>query len=202
VAHRKLLPVYVRQPGKSRRYLNTETGETISYNAFRKLASQWSKNFAQKRAQFEADLVSANGDINRVMSDKKYSKRFIVTFKRTTPADRNPFEKEKGKWITTRPKVWWHTYINSDLKVETAPFYGDNLHFMQAYRRAVAALDQRTLNELAMRHRQGIMDANGMTRHPEFNLKKIRDVERKMTKAERTAFKKAEYYSDKQAEAA
>jgi hypothetical protein len=202
MARRKILPVYIRQPGSARRYLNTETGESISYNAFRKLASQSSKTFADKRAQFEADLVSANGDIDRVVNQKNYSKRFIDTFRRTTAADRNPFEKEKGRWIATRPKVWWHTYINHDLKVETAPFYGDNLHVMQAIRRAVAMRDQRTLSELAMKHRQGIMDANGVTRHPEFNLKKIRETERKMSRAERAAFKKAEYYSDKQAEAA
>jgi hypothetical protein len=39
-------------------------------------------------------------------------------------------------------------------------------------------------------------------RHPEFDLNKALTTQRKMTKAERAAFKKAEYYSDKQAEAA
>jgi hypothetical protein len=199
---RTLLSVYIRDPGSARRYTNTETGENISYNEYRRRASQASSSYNEKRKKFEADLVANNSDLNRVLQDGNYSKRFLDTYKRTTEQDRNLFKKEKGRWITNRPRVWWHTYINQDGKIEDAPFYGDNLHVMQALRRAINMRDRDTLNQLALKHRQGITDANGIVRHPEFDLKKVMAAERKMSKAERAAFKKAEYYSDKQAEAA
>jgi hypothetical protein len=199
---RTLLTVYVRDPGSSRRYTNTQTGENISYNEYRRRASQASSSFAARRQRFEADLVSSNGDLGRVLEDGEYSKRFIDTYKRTTAEDRNIFKKAKGRWVTNRPRVWWHTYINQDGNREDAPFYGENLHDMQARRRAMNMRDRATLNQLAMKHRKGIADANGIVRHPEFDLTQDLAAERKMTKAERAAFKKTEYYSDKQAEAA
>jgi hypothetical protein len=96
----------------------------------------------------------------------------------------------------------WHTYINQDGVVEDAPFYGENLHDMQERRRAMQMRDRATLNRLAMKHRQGITDANGVVRHPEFALKTVMGIERKMSKTERAAFKRTEYYSDKRGEAA
>jgi hypothetical protein len=199
---RTLLTVYVRDPGSARRYTNTETGENISYNEYRRRANQSSSSFAEKRRKFEADLVSSNGDLNRVLQSGGYSKRFVTAYKKDTPADRNLFSKVKGHYIANRPKVWWHTYINQDGAIEDAPFYGENLHDMQERRRAIQMRDRATLNRLAMKHRKGITDANGVVRHPEFDLKTVMGVERKMSKAERAAFKRTEYYSDKQAEAA
>jgi hypothetical protein len=199
---RTLLTVYVRDPGSSRRYTNTRTGENISYNEYRRRASQASSSFAAKRQRFEADLVSSNGDLGGVLENGEYSKRFIDTYKRTTAEDRNIFKKEKGRWVTNRPKVWWHTYINQDGNRENAPFYGENLRDMQALRRAINMGKRGVLNQLAIKHRQGIADANGVMRHPEFNLNKSLAALRQMTTAERASFKKAEYYSDKQAEAA
>jgi hypothetical protein len=200
---RTLLTVYVRDLGSARRYTNTETGENISYNEYRRRANQSSSSFAEKRRKFEADLVSSNGDLDRVLEDSGgYSKRFIAAYKKDTPTERNIFTKVKGRYVVNRPKVWWHTYINQDGNREDAPFYGENLHDMQARRRAIHTRDKATLNQLAMEHKKGITDANGIVRHPEFDLKKDLAAGRKMTKAERAAFKKAEYYSDKQAEAA
>jgi hypothetical protein len=199
---RTLLTVYVRDPGSSRRYTNTETSENISYNEYRKRASQSSASFAQKRSKFEAALVSSNGDLNRVLENGEYSKRFLDAYKKTTLQDRNMFRKEKGRWVANRPRVWWHTYINQDGNREDAPFYGENLHDMQARRRAMNMRDRATLNRLAMKHKQGIADANGVVRHPEFDLNKVVGIERKMSKSERAVFKRTEYYSDKQAEAA
>jgi hypothetical protein len=199
---RTLLTVYVRDPGSSRRYTNTETGENISYNEYRRRASQASSTYNEKRKNFEADLVANNGELERVLEDGNYSKRFLDTYKRTTEQDRNLFKKEKSRWVTNRPRVWWHTYINQDGNREDAPFYGENLHDMQARRRAIDMRDRAALNQLAMKHRQGITDANGVVRHPEFDLKKEMAAQRKMTKSERAAFERSEYYLDKQTEAA
>ena len=194
---RTLLTVYVRDPGSARRYTNTQTGENVSYNEYRKRAAKASSSFAERRSKFEADLVSNNGDLNRVLENGNYSKRFIDTYKKTTAQDRNMFRKQKGRWAANRPKVWWHTYINQVGNREDAPFYGETLHDMQARRRAINMQDRVTLNQLATKHRKGITDANGIVRHPEFDLNKALTTRRKMTKAERAAFKKAEYYSDK-----
>ena len=199
---RILLTVYVRDPGSARRYTNTETGENISYNEYRRRANQTSSSFAEKRSKFEGDLVSSNGDLDRVLEEGGYSKRFLAAYKKDTPTERNIFTKVKGRYVVNRPRVWWHTYINQDGKREDAPFYGENLHDMQARRRAMNMHARAPLNQLAMKHRKGIADANGIVRHPEFDLTQVLAAERKMTKAERAAFKKAEYYSDKQAEAA
>jgi hypothetical protein len=199
---RTLLTVYVRDPGSARRYTNTETGENISYNEYRRRANQSSSLFAKKRSKFEADLVASNGDLDRVLKNGEYSDRFLDAYKKTTAQDRNMFRKEKGRWVANRPRVWWHTYINQSGNREDAPFYGETLHDMQARRRAINMQDRATLNQLAMKHRKGFVDANGIVRHPEFDLNKILTTQRKMTKAERAAFKKAEYYSDKLAEAA
>jgi hypothetical protein len=199
---RKLLTVYVRDPGSARRYTNTETGENISYNEYRRRAAKASSSFAEKRRKFEVDLVANNGDLDRVLDKGGYSKRFLDTYRKDTPAERNLFSKVKGRYVANRPRVWWHTYINQEGNREDAPFYGENLHDMQGFRRAIDMRDRATLNKLAMKHRKGIADANGVIRHPEFNLNKNLAAQRKMTRAERTAFKRAEYYSDKQAEAA
>jgi hypothetical protein len=199
---RTLLTVYVRDPGSARRYTNTETGENISYNEYRRRANQSSSSFAEKRRNFEADLVSSNGDLDRMLEDGGYSKRFLAAYKKDTPTERNIFTKVKGRYVVNRPRVWWHTYINQDGKREDAPFYGENLHDMQALRRAINMRQRGVLNQLAIKHRQGIADANGIMRHPEFNLNKNSAALRQMTTAERASFKKAEYYSDKQAEAA
>jgi hypothetical protein len=199
---RTLLTVYVRDPGSARRYTNTETGENISYNEYRRRADKASSSFAEKRRKFEADLVANNGDLDRVLDNGGYSKRFLDTYRKDTPAERNLFSKVKGRYVANRPRVWWHTYINQDGNREDAPFYGGNLHDMQERRRAIQMRDRATLNRLAIKHRQGITDANGVVRHPEFDLKRAMDVQRKMSKSERAAFKRSEYYSDKQAEAA
>jgi hypothetical protein len=196
------LTVYVRDPGSARRYTNTETGENISYNEYRRRADKASSSFAEKRRKFEADLVANNGDLDRVLGNGGYSKRFLDTYRKDTPAERNLFSKVKGRYVANRPRVWWHTYINQDGNREDAPFYGENLHDMQERRRAIQMRDRATLNRLAIKHRQGITDANGVVRQPEFDLKRAMDVERKMSKSERAAFKRSEYYSDKQAEAA
>jgi hypothetical protein len=200
---RTLLTVYVRDPGSARRYTNTETGENISYNEYRRRANQSSSSsFAEKRGKFEADLVSSNGDLNRVLESGGYSKRFVAAYKKDTPTERNIFTKVKGRHVVNRPRAWWYTYINQDGNREDAPFYGENLHDMQERRRAIQMRDRATLNRLAIKHRKGVTDANGVVRHPEFDLKQVMDVERKMSKSERAAFKRSEYYSDKQAEAA
>src|SRR3984957_17333453 len=170
---RTLLTAYVRDPGSARRYTDTETGENISYNEYRRRANQSSSSFAEKRGTFEADLVSSNGDLDRVLEDGGYSKRFLAAYKKDTPTERNIFTKVKGRYVVNRPRVWWHTYINQDGNREDAPFYGENLHDMQARRRALHMRDTAILDQLAMKHRQGITDANGMVRHPAFDLKKV-----------------------------
>jgi hypothetical protein len=152
---RTLLTVYVREPGSARRYTNTETGENISYNEYRRRANRSSSSFAEKRKKFEADLVSSNGDLDRVLEDGGYSKRFLVAYKKDTPTERNIFTKVKGRYVVNRPRVWWHTYINQDGKREDAPFYGENLHDMQALRRAINMRQRGVLNQLAIKHRQG-----------------------------------------------
>ena len=199
---RTLLTVYVRDPGTARRYTNTETRENISYNEYRRRAAKASSSFAEKRRKFEADLVANNGDLDRGLDKGGDSKPFLDTYRKDTPAERNLFSKLKGRYVANRPRVWWHTYINQDGNREDVPFYGENLHDLQERRRAIQMRDRATLNRLAIKHRQGITDANGVVRHPEFDLKRAMDVERKMSKSERAAFKRSEYYSDKQAEAA
>jgi hypothetical protein len=147
-------------------------------------------------------LCRSDGALDRVLEDGGYSKRFLAAYKKHTPTERSIFSKVKGRYAANRPKVWWHTYINQDGKREDAPFYGENLQDVQALRRAINMRQRGVLNQLAIKHRQGIADANGVMRHPEFNLNRNLAALRQMTTAERASFKKAEYYSDKQAEAA
>jgi hypothetical protein len=199
---RRIIKRFQPLGGSARRFVDTTTGEEISNNEKLRRARQSSGSFDKRRARFEADRVANNGDLDRVLEDGGYSKRFLTAYRKDTPAERNLFSKVKGRYVANRPRVWWHTYINEDGNREDAPFYGENLHEMQAFRRAINMRDRATLNQLAMKHRKGIADANGVIRHPQFNLNKNLAAQRKMTKAERAAFKKAEYYSDKQAEAA
>src|SRR6516164_7218669 len=87
--------------GKARRYRDLRTGETISYNAFRKLASVLSSNNASKVQRFEQVLARSN-NLEMALRESGFSSRQFEEYRRSFGKQResaSPFVKEHGRWV-------------------------------------------------------------------------------------------------------
>jgi hypothetical protein len=100
--------------GKARRYQNVQTGDTISYNAFRRLANARSSSAAAKVHLFEQVLARSN-DLQLARRESGLSGREFEQYRRTfgNRESASPFVKENGRWTFRGARGFQHTFLNA-----------------------------------------------------------------------------------------
>jgi hypothetical protein len=188
---------YELLPGKARRYRNARTGETISYNAFRKLASAGSSSAASKVQRFEQVLAHSN-DLQLARRESGLSGREFEQYRRFLGKERqsaSPFVKERGRWIFRGARGFQHTFLNTEGQETRATFSGHNLIAMQDYRSAISNRSQAELDAWEKEHLSGVTDDNGRVHHPETQLGRIDAALRRMGKRQRARFHQQQFYA-------
>lgn len=187
---------YELLPGRARRYRNTETGETISYNAFRRLASVQSSASASKVQRFEQVLGRSN-DLELARRESGLSGREFEQYRRSfgNRESASPFVKEHGRWTFRGARGFQHTFLNGEGRETSATFSGRNLIVMQDYRAAVSEHSQTLLDAWAAAHPDGLTDDSGQVHQPETQLSRIDSALRRMGKRQRTRFHQQQFYA-------
>jgi hypothetical protein len=100
--------------GKARRYRNVQTGETISYNAFRRLASARFFGATSKVSRFEQMLARSN-DLELARRESGLSGREFEQYRRSfeTRNSASPFVKECGRWVFRGARSFQHVFLNA-----------------------------------------------------------------------------------------
>jgi hypothetical protein len=183
-------------PGKARRYVETESGKTISYNAFRQLANAGSVGAASKARRFEQILAQSN-DLHLARRESSLSGREFEGYRRSfaNRESASPFVKERGRWTFRGARGFQHTFLNGDGRETRATFSGRNLIAMQDYRAAVSEHSQAQLDAWAAAHPDGVTDDSGQVHHPETQLPRIDAALRRMGKRQRTRFHQQQFYA-------
>jgi hypothetical protein len=187
---------FERLLGKARRYRNTQTGETISYNAFRKLASAHSSSAGTKVVRFEQVLARSN-NLELARRESALSGREFEQYRRsfTERESASPFVKERGRWIFRGARGFQYAFLNAEGDETRATFSGRNLIAMQDYRAAVSDRNQAQLDKWAEAHPNGVTDDTGRVHQPETQLSRIDAVLRRMGKRQRTRFHQQQFYA-------
>ena len=187
---------YELLPGKARRYRNVQTGETISYNAFRRLANARSSSAASKVQRFEQVLARSN-NLELARRESGLSGREFEQYRRSfgSRESASPFVKEHGRWIFRGARGFQHTFLNAEGKETRATFSGRNLIAMQDYRAAVTERSQAQLDAWTEAHPDGVTDDSGQVHHPETQLPRIDAALRRMGKRQRTRFHQQQFYA-------
>ncbi len=187
-------------PGKARRYRNTRTGETISYNAFRKLATNASSTYDRKVKRFETALARTN-DLDHAKRESGISNRQLTAYRRQFEKEgrdsASPFEKVGRRWQFRGSQGYPHMFINVRGQVAEGTFSGQNLIAIQNYRTAVEHRSQADLDRWERAHLAGVRDDAGNVHYPETDLGKIDARTRRMSKRERDRFNAKQFYSVK-----
>jgi hypothetical protein len=150
------------------------TDETISYNAFRRLASAGSSSAASKVQRFEQVLARSN-DLELAHHKSGLSGREFEQYRRSfgSRESASPFVKENGRWTFRGARGFQHTFLNGEGRETSATFSGRNLIAMQDYRAA----------------------DSGQVHHPETQLPRIDAALRRMGKRQRTRFHQQQFYA-------
>jgi hypothetical protein len=187
---------YELVPGKARRYRSVQTGETISYNAFRKLAHARSSGAASKVQRFEQAVARSN-DLPLARRESGLSGREFEQYRRSfeNRGSASPFVKEHGRWVFRGARGFQHTFLNGEGREASATFSGRNLIAMQDYRTSVSEHSQAQLDAWAAAHPDGVTDDSGQVHHPETQLSRIDSVLRRMGKRQRTRFHQQQFYA-------
>jgi hypothetical protein len=182
--------------GKARRYRNVLTGETISYNTFRKLANARSSSAASKVHLFEQVLARSN-DLELARREIGLSGREFEQYRRSfgNRESAGPFVKERRRWIFRGARSFQHAFLNVDGQETRATFSGRNLIAMQDYRSAVTERSQTELGAWKEAHPSGVTDDDGNVHHPETQLPRIDAALRRMGKRQRTRFHQQQFYA-------
>jgi len=183
--------------GKARRYRDVQTGETISYNAFRRLASGRSSSTIFKVQKFE-QLLAGSNNLELALRESDLSGREFEQYRRFLAEGRcsaSPFVKEHGRWIFRGARSFQHAFLNEQGLETRALFSGRNLVAMQDYRLAIAERSQPELNTWHAAHAGGIKDDGGHTHHPETQISRMDAALRRMGKRQRTRFHQQQFYA-------
>jgi hypothetical protein len=182
--------------GGARRYRNVQTGETISYNAFRRLASAGSSSAASKVQRFEQVLARSN-DLQLARRESGLSGREFEQYRRSfgSRESASPFVKENGRWAFRGARGFQHAFLNVEGHETRATFSGRNLIAMQNYRSAVSDRSQAELDAWEKAHPSGVTDDSGQAHHPETLLPRIDAALRRMGKRQRTRFHQQQFYA-------
>jgi hypothetical protein len=187
---------YELLPGKARRYRNVQTGDTISYNAFRSLANARSSRSDIKLQRFEQALAGSN-DLKWARRESRLSGREFEQYRRSfgSRESASPLVKEGGRWIFRGARGFQHTFLGSEGKETRATFSGRNLIAMQDYRAATTERSQTALDAWERTHPNGVTDDTGQVHHPETQLPRIEAALRRMGKRQRTRFHQQQFYA-------
>jgi hypothetical protein len=187
---------YELLPGRARRYRNPATGETISYNAFRKLAHAWSPSADLRAQRFEQALARSN-NLDLARRESGLSDRQFLQYRRTfeNRESASSFVKEHGRWVFRGARGFQHTFLNGEGKETRATFSGRSLIAMQDYRAAVTERTQAQLDAWERAHSEGVTDDTGQVHRPETQLARIDAVLRRMGKRQRTRFHQQQFYA-------
>lgn len=184
-------------PEKARRYRNTRTGETISYNAFRRLATNASSTYDRRVTRFETVLANTQ-DLERARRESGISNRQLTAYRRQFENEgrgsASPYQKVGRRWQFRGSQGYTHAFINVHGQITHATFSGHRLIAMQDYRNAVKDRSQIELDTWEKAHLSGVMDDVGRTHYPETQLSRIDAIERRMTKREKVRFKADQFY--------
>jgi hypothetical protein len=185
---------YKLLPGRSRRYLNMETHETISYNAFRRLVGV--RSFTSEAQSFEHALARSN-NLELARRESGLSGRGFEQYRRSfeNRESASPFVKEQGRWLFRGARGFQHTFLDPDGQETRATFSGRNLIAMQDYRAAVTERTQAQLDAWERAHSDGVTDDNGQIHHPETQLARIDATLRRMGKRQRARFHQQQFYA-------
>ena len=186
--------------GKSRRWRDVRTGETLSYNAGRRRIQALSAGHRGSVAQFERALARTS-NVERARRDAGLSKRGLDAYRRSFAASgregASPWIKEKGRWRFDEARFRRvHTFIDIHGQVRHVAFGGRNLIAMQDYRAAWSpegALGSRggsqaELDAWLKAHPRGVTGDDGSTHFPETDLKTIHARIKRMSARERKSF--------------
>jgi hypothetical protein len=171
--------------GKSRRWRDVHTGETISYNAGRARVASFSASHRSKTARFERALAQTK-DVDAARKQSGLSKRGLDAYRQSFAsqgrAGASPFVKDRGRWRFDAGRVErTHTFIDIPGNVTHAPFAGRGLVVMQDYRQAWApeglsgrGASQYELDAWLKANPAGVEGADGKTYFPETDLRAIK----------------------------
>jgi hypothetical protein len=187
---------YELLPGTSRRYRDVQTGEIISYNAFRRRANARSSTNVSEVQHFEQILARSN-DLELARHQSRLSGRGFEQYRRSFESrdSASPFVKERGRWIFRGARSFQHAFLNTQSQEGRASFSGRNLVAMQDYRSAVTERDQSKLTAWEATHAGGVRDDGGHVHHPETHLARIDAALRRMGKRQRTRFHQQQFYA-------
>jgi hypothetical protein len=182
--------------GKARRYRDVRTGETVSYNAFRKLVNARSSNADLKVQRFEQVLAQSN-NLDLARRESGLSGRQFEQYRRTfgNRESASPFVKENGRRTFRGARGFQHTFLNAQGHEARATFSGRNLVAMQDYRSATTERSQVRLDAWEKAHPDGATDDSGQVHHPETQLPRIDAALRRMGKRQRTRFHQQQFYA-------
>jgi hypothetical protein len=182
--------------GKARRYRNVQTGDTISYNVFRRLANTRSSSTASKVTRFEEVLARSN-DLELARRESGLSGREFEQYRGSfgNRESASPFVKEHGRWVFRGARGFQHAFLNVDGQETRVTFSGRNLIAMQDYRAALSDRNQTQLNAWAKAHPEGVKDDAGQSHYPETRLTRIDSTLRRMGKRQRTRFHQQQFYA-------
>jgi len=181
--------------GKARRYRNVQSGETISYNAFRRLAGDRSANAASKVQLFEQVLARSN-NLELARRESGLSGRDFEQYRRFLgERSASPFLKEHGRWVFRGARSFQHSFLNAQGQETRATFSGRSLVAMQDYRSAVTERNQAKLDAWEQAHPNGVTDDAGHVHRPETQLPSIDATLRRMGKRQRTRFHQQQFYA-------
>ncbi len=126
--------------GKSRRWRDVRTGETLSYNAGRRRVQALSAGHRGSVAQFERALARTS-NVERARRDAGLSKRGLDAYRKSFAASgregASPWIKEKGRWRFDEARFRRvHTFVDIHGQVRHVAFGGRDLIAMQDYRAA------------------------------------------------------------------
>jgi hypothetical protein len=172
--------------GKSRRWRDVRTGETLSYNAGRRRIQALSTGHRGSVAQFERALVRTS-NVEQARRDAGLSKRGLDVYRKSFVASgregASPWIKERGRWRFDEARFRRvHTFVDIQRQVQHVAFGGRDLIAMQDYRAAWSPEDglgsrggsQAELDAWLKAHPRGVTGDDGVAYFPETDLKSIR----------------------------
>jgi hypothetical protein len=182
--------------GKSRRWRDTRTRETLSYNAGRRRVQALSAGHRGRVTQFERALARTR-NVEQARREAGLSKRGLDAYRKSfTTSGRegaSPWVKEKGRWRFDKERFSRvHTFVDIRGQVRHVAFGGRNLIAMQDYREAWSPYgglgSQAELDGWLKAHPGGVTGDDGQTYFPEMDLKTIHARINRMPPRERKSF--------------
>jgi hypothetical protein len=186
--------------GRSRRWRDVRTGETLSYNAGRQLIQSLSTSHRGGVSQFERALARTK-NVDQARRYAGLSQRGLDAYRKSFTASgregASPWFKERGRWRFDEARFRRvHTFVDIQGQVRHVAFGGRNLIAMQDYRAAWSPEggvgngggSQAELDAWLKAHPSGVTGDDGVAYFPETDFKSIRARVNRMSARQRKSF--------------